>query len=229
MSQPTNLDRLTEVGVVAVIRAPSTQAALRGAEALVRGGITGLEITYSTPDAPAVIAALDEEFGDAIYLGAGTVTRPDQAREAADAGARFLVSPGTMAQVVEAMLATGRVVLPGALTPSEVMQCVTLGAHVVKIFPASIGGPGLLRALKGPFPQIPMMPTGGVSADNLADWFVAGAIAVGAGSELVSTPELAAADWDVITGKARRFAAALAAARAAVSGRKAASAADPVR
>jgi 2-dehydro-3-deoxyphosphogluconate aldolase/(4S)-4-hydroxy-2-oxoglutarate aldolase len=216
MSQLTALDQLAAVGVIAVIRAPSTQAALRGAEALVAGGVTGLEVTYSTPDAPAVIAALDEEFGDGIYLGAGTVTAPAQAREAADAGARFLVSPGTLPDIVEAMLATGRVVLPGALTPSEVMQCVRLGAHVVKIFPASLGGPRLLKALKGPFPDTPMMPTGGVSADNLADWLTAGAVAVGAGSELVSTRELAEAHWDVVTRNARRFTAALAAARAGV-------------
>jgi len=214
MSELTALHQLSRVGVVAVIRAPSTEAALRGAEALVDGGVTGLEITYSTPDAPAVIAALDEEFGDAIYLGAGTITAPEQAR---DAGARFLVSPGIVPEVFEAMLATGRMVLPGALTPSEVMQCVRLGADVVKIFPASLGGPALLSALKGPFPDTPMMPTGGVSADNLADWLAAGAVAVGAGSELVATRELGDGQWDVITEKARRFTAALAAARAAAT------------
>jgi 2-dehydro-3-deoxyphosphogluconate aldolase/(4S)-4-hydroxy-2-oxoglutarate aldolase len=207
------LERLTDTGVLAVIRAPGREAALRGATALMQGGVTGLEITYSTPEAARVIAALDAEFGESIYLGAGTVTTPAQAHEAAAAGARFLVSPGTMPDVVEAMRATGKVVLSGALTPTEIMQALRLDIDVVKLFPASLGGPALMRALRGPFPDIPMVPTGGVSADNLSEWLAAGALAVGAGSELVSTRDLAEGKWDVITANAQRFAEALAAAR----------------
>ena len=134
-----SLSILQDTRVLAVLRAPSVATALRAADALVEGGITGLEITYSTPDAAQVIRELDEKYGDRIYLGAGTVTTEEQANEAADAGARFLVSPGTRPELTAAMKATGRTVLTGALTPSEVMAAVEYGADVVKIFPASLG------------------------------------------------------------------------------------------
>lgn len=198
--------------VLAVIRAPSAEAALRGSEALVRGGVTGLEITYSTPDAPAVIARLAEEYGDGIYLGAGTVTTVAQAREAVEAGARFLVSPGTRPELTGAMLGTGAVTLTGVLTPTEVMTAVELGVDVVKLFPAALSGTALLKALRGPFPDVPMMPTGGVTPANLAEWIAAGAVAVGAGSDLVSAQDLANGDWDAIETKARAFHEAAAAA-----------------
>ena len=194
--------------VLAVLRAPSAESALLAADALVAGGVTGLEITYSTPDAPAVIRELDARYGSRIYLGAGTVMSADDAARAADAGARFLVSPGTHPVVTAAMKATGLVVMTGALTPSEVMAALEYGTDVVKIFPASLGGPAYLGSLRGPFPDVPFMPTGGVTPDNIGDWFVAGAIAVGAGSDLVSSADLAAGRYDEIERKARLFAAA---------------------
>lgn len=137
----------------------------------------------------------------------------DQVREAAEAGARFLVSPGTDEAVVRAMRETGLAVVAGALTPSEVMAAGRLGADVVKIFPASLGGPAYLGALAGPFPDVPLLPTGGVTADNLGDWLAAGAIAVGAGGELCSAAALRAGRWNEIEQTARRFRAALGAAR----------------
>lgn len=210
-------DRLAparRAGVLAVLRAPSPEVALDAAEALVLGGVTGLEITYSTPEAPRVIAELVARHGDDAYIGAGTVTTPQQASDAAGAGARFLVSPGTRPELTRAMLATGLTTMTGALTPSEVMEALELGSHVVKIFPASLGGPGYLGALRGPFPDAPLMPTGGVTPDNLADWFRAGAIAVGAGGDLVSGADLQAGRFDEVERKARRFAAAVAAVRA---------------
>lgn len=194
--------------VLAVLRAPSAESALLAADALVAGGVLGLEITYSTPDAPAVIRELDARYGSRIYLGAGTVMSADDAARAADAGARFLVSPGTHPVVTAAMKATGLVVMTGALTPSEVMAALEYGTDVVKIFPASLGGPAYLGSLRGPFPDVPFMPTGGVTPDNIGDWFVAGAIAVGAGSDLVSSADLAAGRYDEIERKARLFAAA---------------------
>ncbi|GGE93514.1 bifunctional 4-hydroxy-2-oxoglutarate aldolase/2-dehydro-3-deoxy-phosphogluconate aldolase [Mycetocola zhadangensis] len=203
-----SLTILQETRVLAVLRAPSVETALRAADALVDGGITGLEITYSTPDAAHVIRELNEKYGDRIYLGAGTVTTADQATEAADAGARFLVSPGSRPELTAAMKATGRTVLTGALTPSEVMAAVEYGADVVKIFPASLGGPSYLRSLRGPFPDVPLMPTGGVTPENLGDWFAAGALAVGAGSDLVSAAALASKDWAAITRRAEEFVAA---------------------
>lgn len=199
------LDTLRATRVLAVVRAPSPESALRASDALIAGGVTGLEITYSTPDAPSVIRELDARYGDAIYLGAGTVTTADEANRASDAGARFLVSPGTRPELSAAMKATGRVVMTGALTPSEVMAAREYGTDVVKIFPASLGGPGFLKALRGPFPDLPLMPTGGVTPANIEEWFAAGAIAVGAGGDLVSASDLAAERWDEVERKARLF------------------------
>ncbi len=197
-----SLATLKSTRVLAVLRAPSAEGALRAADALVDGGVTGLEITYSTPDAPAVIRALNEKYGDRIYLGAGTVTTAREAEQAAEAGARFLVSPGTRESLTAAMKATGLVVMTGALSPSEVMAAVEYGTDVVKIFPASLGGPGYLRALRGPFPDVPLMPTGGVTPGNIDEWFAAGAIAVGAGGDLCPSDALAGEDWSEITRRA---------------------------
>ncbi|TFD76433.1 bifunctional 4-hydroxy-2-oxoglutarate aldolase/2-dehydro-3-deoxy-phosphogluconate aldolase [Cryobacterium sp. Sr8] len=199
---------LINARVLAVVRAPSAESALLAADALVAGGIFGLEITYSTPDAPAVIRELDARYGERIYLGAGTVTTPEEASMAAAAGARFLVSPGTRPGLTAAMKATGLVVLTGALTPSEVMAAIEYGADVVKIFPASLGGPPFLKALRGPFPDVALMPTGGVTPENLDAWFAAGAVAVGAGGDLVSGADLASGRYDEVERKARLFASA---------------------
>lgn len=208
------LARARATGVLAVLRAPSADAALHTADALIRGGVTGIEVTYSTPDAPAVIRELLARHGDGAYVGAGTVTTAAEAEAAADAGAAFLVSPGTLPDLTAAMRATGAVVMTGALTPTEVMTALELEVDVVKIFPASLGGPAYLGALRGPFPHAPLMPTGGVTPDNLAGWFQAGAVAVGAGGDLANSASIAVGDWDDLEARARRFAAALTACRA---------------
>ena len=209
------LSSITDVGIIAVLRAPSAAAAVSAVDALVAGGVTGVEITFSTPDAETAIAEVARRHGDTVLLGAGTVTRAEQAESAVAAGARFLVCPGTEPGLAGAMKATGATVMLGALTPSEVMAAVALGADVVKVFPASLGGPAYLRSLRGPFPDVPLMPTGGVNADNLGQWFGAGALAVGAGSELCSAAALRAGNWEVVEDTARAFSAALAATRAA--------------
>lgn len=210
---PDRLSRARATGVLAVLRAPSPEAALEASEAIIRGGVTGIEVTFSTPDAPAVIRELIARHGESAYIGAGTVTNPEQAALAADAGAEFLVSPGTLPALTRAMLDTGRVVMTGAMTPTEVMGALELGVDVVKIFPASLGGPSYLGALRGPFPDAPLMPTGGVTPDNVSDWFRAGAVAVGAGGDLANGASLAASDWADIEQRSARFAAALASAR----------------
>ena len=207
------LARARTTGILAVLRAPSPELALEASEAIIRGGVSGIEVTFSTPDAPAVIRELIARHGHAAYIGAGTVTTAEQATQAADAGAAFLVSPGTLPDLTRAMLDTGRVVMTGAMTPTEVMGALDLGGDVVKIFPASLGGPSYLGALRGPFPDAPLMPTGGVKPDNLADWFAAGAVAVGAGGDLANGTAIANADWADIEERAARFAAALAATR----------------
>jgi 2-dehydro-3-deoxyphosphogluconate aldolase/(4S)-4-hydroxy-2-oxoglutarate aldolase len=198
---------LSRIGVIAVVRAPSAESAIAGVEALVRGGVTGIEITYSTPDAPRVIEQLADRFGDSILLGAGTVVEPMQAEIAARAGAQFLVSPGVSRTVARAMFDTGLTTMLGAFTPSEVMAAVELGADVVKIFPAGFGGPPLIASFRGPFPDVRMMPTGGVSAANLGEWLATGVVAVGAGSELVSTGDLAAGRFDLIQSRAEEISA----------------------
>ena len=210
---PDRLSRARATGVLAVLRASSPEVALEASEAIIRGGVTGIEVTFSTPDAPAVIRELIARHGDSAYIGAGTVTNPEQAALAADAGAEFLVSPGTLPALTRAMLDTDRVVMTGAMTPTEVMGALELGVDVVKIFPASLGGPSYLGALRGPFPDAPLMPTGGVTPENVSDWFRAGAVAVGAGGDLANGASLAASDWADIEKRSARFAAALASAR----------------
>ncbi|HYP44119.1 MAG TPA: bifunctional 4-hydroxy-2-oxoglutarate aldolase/2-dehydro-3-deoxy-phosphogluconate aldolase [Propionibacteriaceae bacterium] len=204
---------LQRVGVLAVLRAPSAAAAVSAVDALVAGGVTGIEITFSTPDAPEAIAEVARRHADAVYLGAGTVLTGQHARAAVDAGADFLVSPGTEATLVAAMKSTGAAVFTGALTPSEVMATLSLGVDAIKVFPAALGGPSYLRALRGPFPEVPFLPTGGVTAGNLAQWLAAGAVAVGAGSELCSASAMAQGRWAEVTEAARSFSRALSTAR----------------
>lgn len=208
-----NLSRIVEAGIIATLRAPSKEAALGAVDALLAGGITGLEVTYTTPGAGAVIATLAERFGDRIVLGAGTVTTLDQVAEARDAGAGFLVSPGNDPEIVDAIIGSGALSMIGGFTPTEVQLLIKRGVDVVKFFPGSLGGPAALKAVRGPFPGASYIPTGGVNAGNLADWFAAGALAVGAGSELIPSAALAAGDYDVIEARAAEFMAALGTAR----------------
>ncbi len=215
MSKETVLERIAELGAIAVIRGPSEALTLQMVEALVAGSITAIEITYSTPNAESVVAALARRFGDAVLLGMGTLTAPHQAAAARAAGAKFLVSPVCEPDLIAAMTATGLATMAGALTPTEVLRAYRLGSDVVKIFPGSLAGPAYIKALKGPFPYIPLMPTGGVSVDNVGEWFAAGVVAVGAGSELCP-PQLARdGRFDEITARATAFAHRVAEARSA--------------
>ena len=212
MEPVRTLEKTEELGLLAVVRGESRSAALEVVGALVEGGVLGIEITFTTPEAPRVIRDLDAEYGDGILLGAGTVITREQVDLAAEAGSTFLVSPGCDPELLPAMLETGLLVLPGVLTPSEVMLAHRLGAPAVKLFPGSSGGPSYLKALLGPFPDISFVPTGGVSVDNAQDWFAAGARAVGAGSAL-APPSLAGRDRGEVVETARRFAEAVRAAR----------------
>ncbi|MBS1676492.1 MAG: bifunctional 4-hydroxy-2-oxoglutarate aldolase/2-dehydro-3-deoxy-phosphogluconate aldolase [Actinobacteria bacterium] len=209
----TDLARVREVGALAVIRAPSADAALLAVDALLAGGVTGIEITYSTPDAAAAIAAARERHGDRALVGAGTLTTLAQVAEAAAAGAEFLVSPGLDDEVVTAMVGSGCLAMAGALTPTEVMRARRLGVDVVKVFPSSLVGPDYLKALRGPFPDLVAMPTGGVDAANAGAWLRAGAIAVGVGGELCRPADMVPERDGRITEAARRLIAAVDAAR----------------
>ncbi len=205
MNKAEILEKVKALGALAVIRGPSPELTVKMVEALVAGGVTGIEITYSTPNAEDVVRTLVGRFGEEILIGMGTLTKVEQANCARDAGARFLVSPVCETALVKSMLATGLLTMAGALTPTEVLQAYNLGTDVVKIFPGSLGGPAYVKALKGPFPYIPMMPTGGVSSANVADWFAAGVVAVAAGTELCP-PQLAKeGKFDEITRRAAEF------------------------
>lgn len=205
MNKTEILDCVKQLGLLAVIRGPSPELTVKMVEALVAGGVKGIEITYSTPNAEEVVRQLNATFGEQILLGMGTLTKPEQAESAKAAGAQFLVSPICEPALVTAMVNSGLVVMAGAMTATEVFQAYTLGTDVVKIFPGSLAGPSYVKALKGPFPYIPMMPTGGVNAANAAEWFAAGVVAVGAGSELCP-PDLAKqGKFDEISKRAADF------------------------
>lgn len=205
MNKQTSLARIEKIGIIAVIRGPSEDLTLKMVEALVEGDITGIEITYSTPNAEEVVRKLDHQFGEDILLGMGTLTTPQQAQSAKDAGARFLVSPICDPDLVQAMINTGLVSMVGALSPTEVHLAYRLGADIVKIFPGSLVGPAYIKALKGPFPTIPFMPTGGVNVNNVSEWFAAGVIAVGAGSELCPSQLAKEGHFSEITQRAKAF------------------------
>ena len=213
MNKTEVLEKVKELGLLAVIRGPSPELTVKMVEALVAGGVLGIEITYSTPNAEEVVRALSQQFGGSIVLGMGTLTKPEQSTCAKEAGANFLVSPICEPNLVKSMVASGLVTMAGAFTPTEVFQAYSLGVDVVKIFPGSQGGPAYMKALKGPFPYIPMMPTGGVNAGNMAEWFSVGAVALGAGSELCP-PQLAKdGKFDEITKRAAEFVKVVRAAR----------------
>ncbi len=198
--------RLREVAVVAVIRAASVDAALDISRALVEGGVSGIEITFSTPGAVEAIARAKVELPRA-FVGAGTVLSAEQLEAACDAGASFLVSPHCDEALVALAHERGVPFMPGALTPTEVVRAHQAGAACVKLFPGSAVGPSYLKALRAPFPHIPLMPTGGVDEHNLGEWFAAGAIAVGMGGNL------AQGSLEQISACASRIARALAALR----------------
>jgi 2-dehydro-3-deoxyphosphogluconate aldolase/(4S)-4-hydroxy-2-oxoglutarate aldolase len=207
------LATIREMGLLAVIRGPSVELTLETVDALIKGGVHGIEITYTTPQAAKVVQKLDEKFGQKILLGMGTLTKIEQVEEAKSAGARFIVSPHLEAHLANAMVASGLGVMIGAFTPSEVVQAFKMGSDVVKVFPGSVGGPGYMKALRGPFPDIPMMPTGGVNPDNLVAWFQAGAFAVGAGSSLCPSSWVKEGRFEEITQRAKDFVSAVEAAR----------------
>lgn len=204
------LNALQARRVVAVVRATSPKLALEAASVLIDNGITGIEITFTTPDAAMAIEKCVERHGEEALIGAGTILTTDQVIAASQAGADFLVSPGTDGDLADAMVNTGLTVMTGVLSPTEIMKALSHGVHVMKVFPGSLGGPGYLGALKGPFPDLRFMPTGGVSAKNLGDWLSQGAFAVGAGGDLVPSRALTVGDFDDIQERARAYVAALA-------------------
>lgn len=199
------LNRIKNIGLLSVIRGPSKDLTLKMVDALISGGVAGIEITYTTPQAEEVVRVLKDTYGDKIILGMGTLTKPEQAHTAKEAGANFLVSPICEPNLVKAMVRSGLVTMAGALTPTEIFQAYELGVDVVKVFPGSLTGPKYIKAIHGPFPYIEMMPTGGVSRENIKDWFDAGAVAIGAGSALCPKNLAAEGKFNEITKRAAEF------------------------
>jgi 2-dehydro-3-deoxyphosphogluconate aldolase / (4S)-4-hydroxy-2-oxoglutarate aldolase len=191
MSIETTIRRIAEIGIVPVIRAANVEEARCAVEAICAGGIPVIEITMTVPDAPKMIRELVRYNADKVLTGAGTVTNAGSAEICLDAGAQFLVSPGLVPAVLQAAARRSILAIPGALTPTEVMAAIELGAEVIKIFPCgSVGGPQHLKALKGPFPEARFIPTGGVNLTNAADYLQAGAFALGVGGDLVDQAAL---------------------------------------
>ena len=195
---------IADVGVIPVIRASSAEEALSVVEAIAEGGITCIEVTMTVPDAMDVIAGLARR--DELLIGAGTVLDPETARDCIAAGAKFIVSPATNFDTIEYCNQTETVVMPGALTPTEVVNARDAGADFVKVFPAdSMGGPKYLRSLKAPLPGIKLIPTGGVSQSTAADFIRAGAEAIGVGADLVDLKAIREGRADEIAQAARNY------------------------
>ncbi|HKP58497.1 MAG TPA: bifunctional 4-hydroxy-2-oxoglutarate aldolase/2-dehydro-3-deoxy-phosphogluconate aldolase [Polyangiales bacterium] len=198
--------RIRDIGVVPVVRLSSARLALHAATALAAGGISVVEITLTVPDAIGVIRELSARFAGSVLVGAGTVTSGDEARAAIQAGAQFIVSPGFDPQIIQVAHAQDVPAMPGVLTPTEIMAAIRAGADWVKIFPCSaLGGPKYLRALRGPFPKLQAMPTGGVNLSTAAEYIAAGAVALGVGGELVDDAELAAGEYARLRERALAF------------------------
>jgi len=209
------LSRIKAERAIAVIRTNSIERALAAANAVTAGGFRIIEITFSFREASRAIAKLADNKD--LLLGAGTILTREQVHEAVDAGARFLVSPCVLPEVIDAALELQVAVIPGAFTPTEIYTAHSLGGDIVKIFPAIKFGPEYLKAVRGPLPQIPIIPTSGVDASNVAEWFRAGAVAVGAVSSVLDPELIRNGDWNEITKRAREFIEAVRAARTASS------------
>jgi 2-dehydro-3-deoxyphosphogluconate aldolase/(4S)-4-hydroxy-2-oxoglutarate aldolase len=210
----TVIEQIRAIGIIPVVRAQSAGEALTAVDAICAGGIPVLEITMTVPGAVTIINELTKRLGDDALIGAGTVLDAETARQCIVAGARFIVSPSLDVLTIEACRTLGVPVFPGAMTPTEVVTAWKAGADAVKVFPANaVGGAAYLKSLKAPLPQIELIPTGGVSLKNIAEYIAAGALAVGVGADLVDLAAVRNGDNASITAKAREYVAAVNAAR----------------
>nr|WP_053377844.1 bifunctional 2-keto-4-hydroxyglutarate aldolase/2-keto-3-deoxy-6-phosphogluconate aldolase [Paenibacillus sp. FJAT-27812] len=198
------INRLCEEGIVAVIRADHSDQAVKIAEACLRGGISSLEITFTVPYAQRVIEKLSNHFAPGeVTIGAGTVLDSETARIAILSGAQFVVSPFVNTDVIQLCNRYGIPCMPGAMTVKEALEGMEAGADIIKLFPGETYGPPMIRSLKGPLPQLNLMPTGGVNVDTITEWLEAGAVAVGVGGSLISSAKQG--DFATITEKSRQL------------------------
>ena len=208
-----NLQDIIDCGVVAIVRVGSAQEAVEVCGAIAKGGVKPIEVTMTVPGAIDAIKEFKSAMKGEVLVGAGTVLDPETARAVILAGAEFVVSPNLNLKVIEVCHRYGKVVIPGTLTPTEILTAWEAGADIVKVFPAGALGPGYLRDIKGPFPQIRLTPTGGVNLENTPDFIRAGAVAVSVGTSLVDRKAVSERKYDIITENARRFVEAVKLAR----------------
>jgi 2-dehydro-3-deoxyphosphogluconate aldolase / (4S)-4-hydroxy-2-oxoglutarate aldolase len=216
MSRASALRRIGDIGIIPVVRATSAAEAIAIGDAIVAGGIDALEITMTVPGAVEVMKEAVKRYGERLLIGAGTVLDADQARACISAGARFIVSPIVDEATIAECRAADIVVVPGALTPTEVVRAWRAGADLVKVFPCGVvGGASYIKALRAPLPQIPLVPTGGVTLDTVAGFFAAGAAAVGVGADLCNVSAVRSGHAHEITDTARAYVRAVQTARQA--------------
>jgi 2-dehydro-3-deoxyphosphogluconate aldolase / (4S)-4-hydroxy-2-oxoglutarate aldolase len=214
--------KVGEIGIIPVVRAASVEEANRAVEAICAGGIPVVEITMTVPNAITVIRELVQRRGGDVLIGAGTVTNAEQAESCVRAGAQFLVSPGLSTSVLSVARVNNRLAIPGALTPTELMNAHELGARLIKIFPCgNLGGPKYLKSLKAPFPHAQLIPTGGVNAANAVEFMAAGAYALGVGADLIDAAALREGNLEKITAAAKELVQAVASARPVKAEKKA--------
>jgi 2-dehydro-3-deoxyphosphogluconate aldolase / (4S)-4-hydroxy-2-oxoglutarate aldolase len=217
MNMEEVIQRIQEIGIIPVVRASSVDEANHAVEAICAGGIPVVEITMTVPNAISVIKDVVQKRGKDVLIGAGTVTNADQAEACVAAGAQFLVSPGLSFGMLDVAKRHAILAIPGALTPTELMNAQEHGARLLKIFPCgNVGGPKYLKSLKGPFPKAALIPTGGVNAANAADFIAAGAFALGVGADLVDAAALREGNLQKITAAARELVNAVSSAREAL-------------
>jgi len=198
MSRHADFTQVIDRGAVAIIRAPSGELLVDVSKAIYAGGLDVIEVTFTVPGVLDILAQVKRELGDKVLLGAGTVLDSETARAAILAGAEFIVTPTVNTEVIELCNRYDKLIMTGALTPTEVLTAWEAGADIIKIFPAFVGGPEYLKALHGPLPQIPLMPTGGVDLETLPAYLQAGACAVGLGSSLVTKQMVESGDLEGI-------------------------------
>ncbi len=206
---------IIDTGVIAVVRLDSADQLVRSAQAIREGGVKVIEFTLTTPNAIEMIREAAKTLPEDVLLGAGTVLDPESARAAILAGAQFTVSPSLNPKVIEMCHRYSKVSIPGCFTPTEILAGWEAGADIIKVFPATVGGPQYFKDIAGPFPQIRLLPTGGVSLNNVGDFIKAGAVAVAAGSNLVDRKAVKEGRFEVITETARKYIEAVKATRAA--------------
>jgi 2-dehydro-3-deoxyphosphogluconate aldolase / (4S)-4-hydroxy-2-oxoglutarate aldolase len=213
MAKEQIITRIRDCGVVAVVRAESTEQAIKITDACIEGGVAAIEVTFTVPRAHNVIADLRKRYtDDQIILGAGTVLDPETARIAILEGASYIVSPSFNEETVRLCNRYRIACMPGCMTIKEVLTAMEAGADIIKVFPGEAFGPAIIKAIKGPLPQAELMPTGGVSVDNVAEWIKAGAVAVGVGGQLTAGAKTG--DYKSITDAGKKFVEAVKAARA---------------